>query len=56
MGFVASLPFLLRGIMGPIGGVIADILRYKYMSTLNVRRMFYILGEYPQVLKGEKSR
>lgn len=44
MGFVASLPFLLKAIVGPVGGAIADVLRYKYMSTPNVRRLFYVIG------------
>ncbi|XP_066916551.1 sialin-like [Clytia hemisphaerica] len=44
MGFIASLPFLLKAIVGPLGGVIADLLRYKYMSTINVRRLFFALG------------
>ena len=45
MGFVASLPFLLKAIVGPLGGVVADILRNGHMSTVNVRRLFYILGK-----------
>ena len=45
MGFIASLPFLLKAIVGPVGGVIADILRNGYMSTANVRRMFYAIGK-----------
>lgn len=44
MGFIASLPFLLKAIVGPLGGVVADLLRYKYMSTANVRRLFYTIG------------
>eukprot|EP00112_Aurelia_sp_Birch-Aquarium-sp1_P022091 Seg611.11 transcript_id=Seg611.11/GoldUCD/mRNA.D3Y31 product="Vesicular glutamate transporter 1" protein_id=Seg611.11/GoldUCD/D3Y31 len=44
MGFVASLPFLLKAIVGPLGGVVADILRNGHMSTVNVRRLFYIMG------------
>ena len=46
MGFIASLPFLLKAIVGPVGGVIADLLRYKYMSTANVRRLFYAIGKF----------
>ena len=45
MGFVASLPFLLKAIVGPLGGVLADLLRYKYMSTTNVRRLFFAVGK-----------
>lgn len=45
MGFVASLPFLLKAIVGPVGGVLADILRNGHMSTANVRRVFYAVGE-----------
>jgi len=44
MGFVASLPFLLKAIVGPVGGVIADVLRNGYMTTANVRRLFYCIG------------
>lgn len=44
MGFIASLPFLLKAIVGPVGGLIADILRYKYTTTANVRRIFYAIG------------
>jgi len=44
MGFIASLPFLLKAIVGPVGGVIADVLRYKYTTTANVRRIFYAVG------------
>jgi len=44
MGFIASLPFLLKAIVGPLGGVVADMLRYKYLSTANTRRLFYIIG------------
>ncbi|XP_002166641.3 sialin [Hydra vulgaris] len=44
MGFVASLPFLLKAIVGPLGGVVADILRYKCMSTRAVRQLFYAIG------------
>ncbi|XP_065071202.1 vesicular glutamate transporter 1-like [Rhopilema esculentum] len=44
MGFIASLPFLLKAIVGPVGGVLADILRNGYMSTANVRRVFYVIG------------
>lgn len=44
MGFIASLPFLLKAIFGPVGGVIADLLRHKYMTTINVRRIFYVIG------------
>ncbi len=45
MGFVASLPFLLKAIVGPLGGVLADIMRNGYMSTANVRRVFYTVGK-----------
>lgn len=45
MGFIASLPFLLKAIVGPVGGVIADLLRYKCMSTTNVRRLFFAVGK-----------
>ena len=45
MGFIASLPFLLKAIVGPVGGVLADLLRYKYMSTTNVRRLFFAVGK-----------
>ena len=45
MGFVASLPFLLKAIVGPVGGVIADVLRNGYMTTANVRRLFYCIGK-----------
>jgi len=44
MGFIASLPFLLKAITGPLGGTVADLLRAKYLSTVNTRRLFYILG------------
>lgn len=46
MGFIASLPFLLKAIVGPVGGLIADILRYKYTTTANVRRIFYAIGKF----------
>ena len=45
MGFIASLPFLLKAIVGPVGGALADLLRYKYMSTTNVRRLFFAVGK-----------
>jgi len=51
MGFVASLPFLLKAIVGPLGGVLADLLRYKYMSTANVRRLFYAVGMFIEILR-----
>lgn len=44
MGFIASLPFLLKAIVGPLGGVMADVLRNGHMSTANVRRLFYGAG------------
>jgi len=43
-GFLVSLPYLIKAIVGPSGGIIADMLIVRGMSVRNVRRMIFTIG------------
>jgi len=43
-GFLVSLPYLIKAIVGPSGGIIADMLIVKGMSVKNVRRLIFTVG------------
>ena len=45
-GFLAACPYLLKSILGPLGGISADMLiKYKILSIGSVRKIFYAVGE-----------
>ena len=44
-GFLAACPYLFKAILGPVGGVTADMLiRYKICKIGTVRKTFYGAG------------
>ncbi|XP_012553658.1 vesicular glutamate transporter 2 isoform X2 [Hydra vulgaris] len=43
-GFLVSLPYVIKAIVGPSGGVIADMLIVKGVSVRNVRRIIFSTG------------
>ncbi|KII72436.1 Vesicular glutamate transporter 2 [Thelohanellus kitauei] len=43
-GFVASIPYVIKAIVGPTGGYLADTLISKNISIRNVRRLIYAIG------------
>jgi nitrate/nitrite transporter NarK len=43
-GFLVSLPYVFKAIVGPSGGVIADMLITYKMSVRNVRRLIFTIG------------
>jgi len=43
-GFLVSLPYLIKAIVGPSGGIIADMLITYKMSVRNVRRLIFTIG------------
>ena len=45
-GFLAACPYLVKAILGPIGGMTADMLiRYKICTIGTVRKVFYAAGK-----------
>lgn len=44
-GFLVSLPYVIKAIVGPSGGVLADMLITYKMSVRNVRRLIFSFGE-----------
>lgn len=44
MGFAAAAPFLFKSLSCPIGGITADLLRRRILSTKTVRRVYYSTG------------
>lgn len=46
MGFLAATPFLVKSLSGPFGGITADLLRRKGLSTRSVRRLYFAVGTY----------
>ena len=45
MGFLAACPYMLKSVLGPLGGLSADFLiKYKIMSIRNVRALYYAIG------------
>ena len=45
-GFLAACPYLFKAILGPLGGVTADMLiRYKICTIGTVRKVFYAAGK-----------
>lgn len=45
-GFLAACPYLLKAILGPLGGVTADaLIRYKICKIVTVRKIFYAAGK-----------
>ncbi|XP_031560826.1 uncharacterized transporter slc-17.2-like isoform X2 [Actinia tenebrosa] len=44
MGFLAAAPFLVKSLSGPFGGITADLLRRRWLSTRSVRRLYYSVG------------
>lgn len=45
-GFLAACPYLFKAILGPLGGVTADVLiRYKVCRIGTVRKSFYAAGK-----------
>ena len=45
-GFLAACPYLFKAILGPLGGMTADMLiRYKICSIGTVRKVFYAAGK-----------
>ena len=45
-GFLAACPYLFKAILGPLGGITADMLiRYKMCTVGTVRKVFYAAGE-----------
>ncbi|XP_028414169.1 vesicular glutamate transporter 2-like [Dendronephthya gigantea] len=45
MGFLAACPYMLKSVLGPLGGLSADFLiKYKIMSIRNVRALCYAIG------------
>ena len=47
MGFLAATPFLVKSLSGPFGGITADLLRRRGLSTKSVRRLYFAVGKYP---------
>jgi len=45
MGFLAAAPFLVKSLSGPIGGITADLLRRRHLSTQAVRQLYYAIGK-----------
>ena len=45
-GFLVSLPYLIKAIVGPSGGILADMLIMRKFSVRNVRRMIFTFGEF----------
>eukprot|EP00112_Aurelia_sp_Birch-Aquarium-sp1_P009726 Seg2115.4 transcript_id=Seg2115.4/GoldUCD/mRNA.D3Y31 product="Vesicular glutamate transporter 1" protein_id=Seg2115.4/GoldUCD/D3Y31 len=43
-GFLVSLPYVIKAIVGPSGGVLADMLITHKFSVRNVRRMIFTFG------------
>lgn len=43
-GFLVSLPYLIKAIVGPSGGIIADMLIVRGMAVRNVRRLIFCIG------------
>lgn len=43
-GFLVSLPYLIKAIVGPSGGILADMLIMRKFSVRNVRRMIFTFG------------
>ena len=50
MGFLAAAPFLVKSLSGPIGGVTADLLRRRYLSTRTVRRLYFGVGKCSELV------
>ena len=47
MGFLAACPYMLKSVLGPLGGLSADFLiKYKIMTIRNVRALYYAVGKY----------
>lgn len=45
-GFLAACPYLFKAILGPLGGITADMLiRYKMCTVGTIRKVFYAAGE-----------
>ena len=45
-GFLAACPYLFKAILGPLGGITADmLLRYKICTIGTVRKAFYAAGK-----------
>ena len=46
MGFLAACPYMLKSVLGPLGGLSADyLIKYKIMSIRNVRALYYAIGK-----------
>lgn len=46
MGLVASTPYLLKAFLGPVGGIVADmVIKGGYLSVRAVRILFYAMGK-----------
>lgn len=43
-GFLVSLPYLIKAIVGPSGGIIADMLIMNGFSVRNTRRLIFTIG------------
>ena len=51
MGFLAACPYMLKSVLGPLGGLSADFLiKYKIMSIRNVRALYYAVGKCAKML------
>ncbi len=47
MGFLAACPYMLKSVLGPLGGISADFLiKYEIMTIRNVRALYYAIGKY----------
>ena len=45
MGFLAATPFLVKALSGPFGGITADLLQRRGLSTRSVRRLYFAVGK-----------
>ena len=45
MGFLAATPFLVKALSGPFGGITADLLQRRGLSTKSVRRLYFAVGK-----------
>jgi len=49
-GFISALPYLMEYVIIVLGGLLADHLRRRYLSTRTVRKLFNSAGMFFQVL------
>lgn len=50
MGFLAATPFLVKALSGPFGGITADLLQRRGLSTRSVRRLYFAVGKDSKAL------